>query len=101
MLVRGSYMYKPGQLNRPLLGATVYLASMAVINGASSVEEVTKVVKKGFMGVMRVSSNSLHFVTQRRDSLAGNMDDLSSCNGPCPEVHPTGGTEYAIPYVPL
>ncbi|THG98384.1 hypothetical protein EW026_g3803 [Hermanssonia centrifuga] len=34
---------------------TVYLASMAVINGAKSVDEVLRTVKGGFMNVMRIT----------------------------------------------
>lgn len=35
-------------------GLAVYLASMAVINGAKSVDEVVATVRAGFMKVMRV-----------------------------------------------
>ncbi|EPQ60534.1 hypothetical protein GLOTRDRAFT_68255 [Gloeophyllum trabeum ATCC 11539] len=35
--------------------ASVYLASMAVINGAKTKEEVVKTVKSGFMAVMRMT----------------------------------------------
>ncbi|KAI0036615.1 hypothetical protein K488DRAFT_40712 [Vararia minispora EC-137] len=35
--------------------ATVYLASMAVINGAKSLDEIKKTVRGGFMTVLRVS----------------------------------------------
>ncbi len=38
---------------------TVYLASMAVINGAKSVDEVLRTVKGGFMNVMRVGPSFL------------------------------------------
>lgn len=33
----------------------MYLASMAVINGAKSVDEIVKTVKGGFFSVIRVS----------------------------------------------
>lgn len=35
----------------------VFLASMAVINGAKSVEEVIRTVRAGFFAVIRVSTN--------------------------------------------
>lgn len=39
-----------------------YLASMAIINGATSVDEIIKTVKAGFFSVIRVCSLSFHSI---------------------------------------
>ena len=69
----------------------VYLACMAVINGAKTMDEVVRTVKAGFMSVIRVSL-VLGFCPLSAVLIylpLGPMGDVARCDGHRPEAHPS------------
>lgn len=78
--------------------AVAYLASIAVINGARSVDGVLALVQRGFFGMLKVCYILIR--SSAAKTLPDDVDDQSSSNGRRAESY-SAGSELTIELVLL